>query len=33
LDLKLKPSIFLKKICKFHSVEVFNIDLLSLKEF
>jgi hypothetical protein len=31
--LKLKPLILLKKICKFHSVEVLNIDLLSLKKF
>jgi hypothetical protein len=33
LDLKLKPLVFLKKICNFHGVEVLYIDLLSLKKF
>jgi hypothetical protein len=32
-DLNLKPLILLKKNCNFHSVEVLNIDLLSLKKF
>jgi hypothetical protein len=31
--LKLKPLVFLKKICKFHDVEVLYIDFLSPKEF
>ena len=31
LDLILKPLIFLKKICKFHSVEVWDVDSSSLK--
>jgi hypothetical protein len=29
----LKPLVFLKKICKFHDVEVLYRDLLSLKKF
>jgi hypothetical protein len=33
LDLELKPLVVLKKISKFHGVEVLYIDLLSLKEF
>jgi hypothetical protein len=33
LDLKLKPLILLKRICKFHNVEVLKINLLSLNKF
>jgi hypothetical protein len=29
----MKPLILFKNICKFHSVEVLNIDPLSLKKF
>jgi hypothetical protein len=32
LDLKLKFLILLKGICKFHSVDILNIDLLSQKK-
>jgi hypothetical protein len=33
LNLMLKPLILFKKICKFHIVDVFDIDLLSLQKF